>query len=244
MREWAYKVTAKKVSEQDTGHLAIDLGFLARSAYRRMRDGAPGGRINNVAKVEPGDILHVYYVTGRGPAQMGSFRVLASAGDRFDRVWADGDAALVRVHDVEANVALLDLLRKRPPVGEGYRHDPKLDAFTGWLVQRLPDRAQPQFDDLDFPGRNTLVPVPVTGPAAAEDELLSRVLHDPAVMGGKPCIRGTRVTVGTILGLLSVGQSFEAILSDFPYLTELDLRAALAYAAWRAQERELPSEAA
>lgn len=80
--------------------------------------------------------------------------------------------------------------------------------------------------------------------ARAEDKLLARVVHDPDVMGGKPCIRGTRVTVGTILGLLASGHSFETILEDFPYLKEIDLRAALAYAAWRTQGRELPLEAA
>lgn len=63
----------------------------------------------------------------------------------------------------------------------------------------------------------------------SNDILLSRIVHDPDVMGGKPCIRGTRVTVGTILGLLSSGHSFEMILTDFPYLQELDLRAAVAY---------------
>ena len=62
---------------------------------------------------------------------------------------------------------------------------------------------------------------------------LDRITHDPAVMGGKPCIRGMRVTVGTIMGLLASGQSEEQILQLYPYLDTNDLRAALAYAAWR-----------
>jgi uncharacterized protein (DUF433 family) len=57
-------------------------------------------------------------------------------------------------------------------------------------------------------------------------------------MGGKPCIRGLRVTVGTILGLLAAGQSRERILRAYPYLEPEDIDAALAYAAWRLEERE------
>jgi len=57
-------------------------------------------------------------------------------------------------------------------------------------------------------------------------------------MGGKPCIRGMRVTVGTILGLLAVGESRERILAAYPYLEPGDIDDCLAYAAWRLEERE------
>lgn len=67
-----------------------------------------------------------------------------------------------------------------------------------------------------------------------------RITHDPTVMGGRPCIRGLRVTVGTILGLLASGRSAEEILAAYPYLELEDIHAALAYAAWRAQEIEQP----
>ncbi len=67
-----------------------------------------------------------------------------------------------------------------------------------------------------------------------------RITRDSAVMGGKPCIRGTRVTVGAILSLLAEGWSEEKVLSEYPYLQLEDIRAALAYAAWRVEERELP----
>jgi uncharacterized protein (DUF433 family) len=67
---------------------------------------------------------------------------------------------------------------------------------------------------------------------------IPRITHDPAVMGGKPCIRGLRVTVGTVLGLLAAGQSRERILQAYPYLELQDIDAALAYAAWRMEERE------
>jgi uncharacterized protein (DUF433 family) len=66
----------------------------------------------------------------------------------------------------------------------------------------------------------------------------TRITHDPAVMGGKPCIRGLRVTVGTILGLLAAHVSRERILEAYPYLEPEDIDAALSYAAWRLEERE------
>jgi uncharacterized protein (DUF433 family) len=67
---------------------------------------------------------------------------------------------------------------------------------------------------------------------------IDRITLDPAVMGGKPCIRGLRVTVGTVLGLMAEGVSRERILSAYPYLEPGDLDASLAYAAWRLEERE------
>jgi uncharacterized protein (DUF433 family) len=69
---------------------------------------------------------------------------------------------------------------------------------------------------------------------------MERITHNPAVMGGKPCIRGLRVTVGTILGLLASGKTRERILQAYPYLEAADIDAALAYAAWRLEEREEP----
>ena len=68
----------------------------------------------------------------------------------------------------------------------------------------------------------------------------SRITLDPKVMGGKPCIRGMRVTVGTVIGLLAAGRTTEEILQAYPYLEEPDIREALAYAAWRVQENEVP----
>ena len=65
-----------------------------------------------------------------------------------------------------------------------------------------------------------------------------RITLNPAVMGGKPCIRGMRVTVGMILGLLATKVSREQILVEYPYLEDADIDAALGYAAWRVEERE------
>jgi uncharacterized protein (DUF433 family) len=71
-------------------------------------------------------------------------------------------------------------------------------------------------------------------------DLLQRITRDPAVMGGRPCIRGMRVTVGTIVGLLAAGRTREEILQAYPYLEADDIPAALSYAAWRTEEVELP----
>jgi uncharacterized protein (DUF433 family) len=73
---------------------------------------------------------------------------------------------------------------------------------------------------------------------------LDRITHNPAVMGGKPTIRGLRVTVSTVVGLVAVGKSDNEILGAYPYLEAEDIRQALAYAAWRSGEVEVSLESA
>lgn len=73
---------------------------------------------------------------------------------------------------------------------------------------------------------------------------LDRITSDPAVMGGKPCIRGQRVTVGTLIGLVASGKTTAQILALYPYVEAEDITQALRYAAWRAEEIELPLIAA
>jgi uncharacterized protein (DUF433 family) len=68
---------------------------------------------------------------------------------------------------------------------------------------------------------------------------LERITLRPDVMGGKPCIRGMRVTVGMIVGQIGAGRSIDEILVDYPYLEHEDILQALRYAAWRAEEREV-----
>jgi len=77
----------------------------------------------------------------------------------------------------------------------------------------------------------------------SDRDALARITHDPRVMGGRACIRGLRVTVGTIVGLLSAGRTVDEILREYPYLDTEDVQAALAYAAWRSEEIELPLKA-
>ncbi len=67
-----------------------------------------------------------------------------------------------------------------------------------------------------------------------------RITFDPNVMGGKACIRGMRVTVGTVMGLLASGCTREEILSEYPYLEAEDIDESLSYAAWRMEERDVP----
>jgi len=69
---------------------------------------------------------------------------------------------------------------------------------------------------------------------------LNRITFNPEVMGGKPCIRGMRVTVGAIVGLVASGKTVDEVLADYPYLEREDILEALSYAAWRAEEREVP----
>ena len=66
-----------------------------------------------------------------------------------------------------------------------------------------------------------------------------RITRNPAVMGGKPCIRGTRVTVGLIVGMLSGGHDMTTLLAYHPHLCREDALEALRYAAWLSEEREL-----
>jgi uncharacterized protein (DUF433 family) len=70
-------------------------------------------------------------------------------------------------------------------------------------------------------------------------ETFERITQNPAVMGGKPCIRGLRVTVGMIVGQIGAGVSFEELLSDYPYLEREDIMQALRYASVLAQWREV-----
>jgi uncharacterized protein (DUF433 family) len=69
---------------------------------------------------------------------------------------------------------------------------------------------------------------------------LKRITLNPEIMGGRPCIKGLRMTVGTVIGLLASGLTAEDILKMYPYLQHEDIIEALAYAAWRSEEIEVP----
>jgi uncharacterized protein (DUF433 family) len=68
---------------------------------------------------------------------------------------------------------------------------------------------------------------------------LDRITQDPAVMGGAPCVRGMRVTVGMIVGQLGAGRSIDDLLADYPYLQREDILQSLRHAAWLAEAREV-----
>jgi uncharacterized protein (DUF433 family) len=69
---------------------------------------------------------------------------------------------------------------------------------------------------------------------------IDRIVSNPLVMGGKPCVRGLRVTAGMIVGLIASGHTFRDVLDMYPYIEEEDIRQSLAYAAWRVEEVDVP----
>lgn len=73
-------------------------------------------------------------------------------------------------------------------------------------------------------------------------DLLRRITIDPDQMHGRPCIRGLRITVADILGMLSAGQSRDEILGDYPYLESADIDAVLAFAARQADHPIIAAE--
>ena len=75
-------------------------------------------------------------------------------------------------------------------------------------------------------------------------EKTDEITFNPETMGGKPCIRGMRVTVGMIVGMIAAGHSREDVLKLYPYLEPSDIDEALSYAAWRSEEVEVPFQAA
>jgi len=70
-------------------------------------------------------------------------------------------------------------------------------------------------------------------------DAFDRISRNPAVMAGKPCIKGTRVTVGALVGLIAAGKSHQEVLDAYPYIEAADISQALAYAAWRSEEVEI-----
>lgn len=76
----------------------------------------------------------------------------------------------------------------------------------------------------------------MTGTAAFD-----RITFEPGKMGGRACIRGMRITVGTIVGLVADGETTAAILQAYPDLEPEDIRQALAYAAWLTREDVVPA---
>jgi uncharacterized protein (DUF433 family) len=69
--------------------------------------------------------------------------------------------------------------------------------------------------------------------------VFDHITFDPLIMGGRPCIRGMRVTVGMIVGMIAANHSIEEVLHLYPYLEREDVVQALRYAAWRSEEREV-----
>ncbi|MGI8933126.1 MAG: DUF433 domain-containing protein [Phormidesmis sp.] len=72
----------------------------------------------------------------------------------------------------------------------------------------------------------------------------TRITQSPSVMGGRPCIRGMSLTVGSILELLAEGRTVNEIITVYPYLEPADVQQSLAYAAWRLDRGDVPAQSA
>jgi uncharacterized protein (DUF433 family) len=70
-------------------------------------------------------------------------------------------------------------------------------------------------------------------------EHFDRITRNPMVMGGKPCIRGMRVTVGMLVSQIGAGHTIDEILENYPYVEREDILQSLRYAAWRVEEQEI-----
>lgn len=150
MTEWFYKATATKVSYEETRDLAMNSGFICRSAYEDN-----GARADNTQHVKWKDIIHLYF-TGRGDSKViGSFEVVGPA--RHPKPESVGRAirgtALHECRDDFAN----KLVALGTTGGQGYAQDPVLKKLTGWLVLRRDDLSTPALVDARFRNQATLV---------------------------------------------------------------------------------------
>lgn len=82
-------------------------------------------------------------------------------------------------------------------------------------------------------------PTEIGGTTKMDADLMERIASDPKIVSGKPCVKGTRVMVSTLVSLFAVGHDMKRILEMYPYIGEEDVRAALAYAAWKSDEQLL-----
>ena len=152
MAEWVHKGIRPRASRALDRELAMGDHFLSRSIFAHAPASHSARPIDLVEDVAVGDLIHYYYRTPEGQIScMGSFRVL-DAG-RYPEVFepCTGHGAVARVRDTSENRAMLKRLRR------GYSPDPELDAFTGWVVERLPlGSTTPGFDQARmFPSRTT-----------------------------------------------------------------------------------------
>ena len=168
MAEWVYKANTTRASFDDTHDLAVFNHFLCRSAYVDG-SGADGLRaVGVVADVKVGDLIHFYYRHANGKvSQLGTFQVADGSARPAIFAPCQGHGALCKVIESPENQKIVDRLRR------GYNHDPRLEAFTGWVIDKLPNaHPTPAFDMARmFPGPQTnMWPYPDPNlPRAARD---------------------------------------------------------------------------
>ena len=133
--------------------------------------------------------------------------------------------ATVKIHDAKTN---LSKLIARVEAGEEIviaRDDKPVAKLTGVAASSADASSRHGFSEDAAPYDQI--------PGALRD----RITVDPAVCGGRPCIRGMRIRVSDVVGLLAAGEKRERILKDYPYLESADIDAALAYAASSSSHR-------
>jgi len=140
--EWVYKAKSSEATYEDTLDLAGFHHFLVRSAYE-PGNGEDGLReVVKVPEVALGDTIHYYFRHPAGKvAAFGSYTVVSA--DAFPGMFlpCEGHGALVSVIEPSQNAKFLERLDR------GYERDPKLNLFTGWVINRVPAPAQaPRFD--------------------------------------------------------------------------------------------------
>lgn len=135
MAEWVYKANTTRASFDDTHDLAIINHFLCRSAYEPGSDADGLRAVGFVANVKVDDLIHFYYRHRTGKVScLGTFRV--ADGSARPSIFAPCHGALCKVIESPENQKIVDRLVR------GYDRDPRLEAFTGWVVDKLP-RAHP-----------------------------------------------------------------------------------------------------
>lgn len=150
MTEWFYKATPTKVSFEETRSLAVDDGFLCRSAFETNHTKA-----DNASKVRHHDIIHMYYAVRGEPRVIGSFEVVSpyQHGTRSRFTKPVDETVLWEVDE--------EFARKVTSLGtgdgEGYATDPVLNKVTGWPLRPRAEVATPPYVDAPFVNQATLV---------------------------------------------------------------------------------------
>ena len=150
MTEWFYKATPTKVSFEETRDLALDDGFICRSAFEDN-----GSRADNTQHVTFRDVIHFYF-SGDGVAKIiGSFEVVGPNRHPQPQHFGKGVKETV-LHEVSDDFAA-KLRALGDATAERYQPDPVLKKLTGWPVIRRTDVTTPAFALAPFKGQSTLV---------------------------------------------------------------------------------------
>lgn len=150
MTEWFYKATPTKVSFEETRDLALNDGFICRSAFEENTS-----RVDNTQHVQFRDVIHFYF-SGDGRSEViGSFEVVGPNRHPQPALFGKGVQG-TRLHEVsDAFAARLRSLGD--PKAERYQPDPVLKKLTGWPIVQRKDVKTPAFEEAPFKGKLTLV---------------------------------------------------------------------------------------